>query len=86
MKNVNLTRYVPFDFICKKCKTTGEVEESDLDIDRFKPPGTFWFDGSAGDGVEHVFVRCPGCGNLQFVDDCIDQATLRRLRQRETGH
>lgn len=66
---------LPFE--CKVCKTTATIEESDVQYDRFKPPGTYWFDGSAGNGIPHYFVKCPECDDLSFVDE---QAIPKRIR------
>lgn len=53
---------------CDACGTVYGVDETDLEYDHFKPAGTYWFDGSAGEGIGRYFVKCPRCRRLRFID------------------
>ena len=58
------------DLYCGKCQTRYVVKFEDIQRDRFKKPGTYWFDGSAhASAREHLFVECPTCRDIVFVDD-----------------
>lgn len=55
---------------CGRCDTRYAVRFEDVKRERFKKPSTYWFDGSGDRSVvEHLFVECPTCGDIVFVDD-----------------
>lgn len=54
---------------CHKCQTVFEIDSRDVETDLFKPPGTYWFDGSAdGKTTRNYFVRCPMSYDIVFLD------------------
>jgi hypothetical protein len=65
---------------CPICVTSFVAETDDLRADKFKAPGTYWFDGSAdASATWKFFVRCPaGCGAHVFIEADTVPALLQR--------
>lgn len=69
---------------CLRCHTVFTVDETDLEADYFKRPGTYFFDGSADAAglTFHTFVYCPisECRYLTWIDDAVPFVIRKRLK------
>ena len=65
---------------CDKCGVTFTAETVDIQFDRFKQPGTYFFDGSADAAglTSKYFVECPNKCSLFVVDESDVHITKRK--------
>ncbi len=64
---------------CHKCSTSFTAEPEDLEVDNFKEPGTYWFDGSAI-GTEKFYVWCPNRCDIVFAKPGIPYLLQQKIR------
>jgi uncharacterized protein with PIN domain len=71
------------ELTCEQCHSTFVAETEDLQVDRFKARGTYWFDGSGeATATTKFFVACPACNGVVFTTKEIPILVDRHVRAR----
>jgi hypothetical protein len=62
------------DLKCQSCHTTFHADRRDLQLAHFKPPATYWFNGSDdAAATQKFYVACPSgrCTNVITIDEAL---------------